>query len=355
MYKLVIIDDESIVIQGIKALIPRIRNDVSVVGWAGNGLEGYDVIVRESPEIVITDIFMPGMDGISLIESVYDLLPNTVFVVISGYQEFAYAQKALKLGVVDYIDKPATIPKIREALRRTVLLLEQKRRIHSDGDVVFAHDVQEAFEQENRLQLKEALRKFYKEIKSQKAQHVAIQEVYHTICTCVSKALGKDAEQFFKQNNVKPVDFIKMEESHTTEAYFLDLLDMAFDAINEDGHKETGINIQKITAYIDKKFAAPLSLTGIAEEFAVNPTYLSARFREITGTNFIKYLTNRRMEEAKLLLAKGYKVSKTCEAVGYSNYRYFCDVFKKQTGLTPAEYRATTAAEAGFDEEEAHE
>ena len=289
MYKLVIIDDESIVIQGIKALIPRIRNDVSVVGWAGNGLEGYDVIVRESPEIVITDIYMPGMDGISLIESVYDLLPNTVFVVISGYQEFAYAQKALKLGVVDYIDKPATIPKIREALRRTVLLLEQKRRIHSDGDVVFAHDVQEAFEQENRLQLKEALRKFYKEIKSQKAQHVAIQEVYHTICTCVSKALGKDAEQFFKQNNVKPVDFIKMEESHTTEAYFLDLLDMAFDAINEDGHKETGINIQKITAYIDKKFAAPLSLTGIAEEFAVNPTYLSARFREITGTNFIKF------------------------------------------------------------------
>lgn len=197
MYKLVIIDDESIVIQGIKALIPRIRNDVSVVGWAGNGLEGYDVIVRESPEIVITDIYMPGMDGISLIESVYDLLPNTVFVVISGYQEFAYAQKALKLGVVDYIDKPATIPKIREALRRTVLLLEQKRRIHSDGDVVFAHDVQEAFEQENRLQLKEALRKFYKEIKSQKAQHVAIQEVYHTICTCVSKALGKDAEQWF--------------------------------------------------------------------------------------------------------------------------------------------------------------
>lgn len=98
MYKLVIIDDESIVIQGIKALIPRIRNDVSVVGWAGNGLEGYDVIVRESPEIVITDIYMPGMDGISLIESVYDLLPNTVFVVISGYQEFAYAQKRLNLA-----------------------------------------------------------------------------------------------------------------------------------------------------------------------------------------------------------------------------------------------------------------
>ena len=96
-------------------------------------------------------------------------------------------------------------------------------------------------------------------------------------------------------------------------------------------------------------------MTGIADEFAVITTYLSARFREITGTNFIKYLTNRRMEEAKLLLAKGYKVSKTCEAVGYSNYRYFCDVFKKQTGLTPAEYRATTAAEAGFDEEEAHE
>ena len=106
---------------------------------------------------------------------------------------------------------------------------------------------------------------------------------------------------------------------------------------------------------VGSSYAFAMAQQGIAEEFAVNPTYLSARFREITGTNFIKYLTNRRMEEAKLLLAKGYKVSKTCEAVGYSNYRYFCDVFKKQTGLTPAEYRATTAAEAGFDEEEAHE
>ena len=101
MYKLVIIDDEIIVIQGIKAIIPRIRDDVSVVGWADNGLVGYDIIMREKPEIVITDIHMPGMDGISLIESVYDLLPNIIFVVISGYQEFAYAQKALKLGVVD--------------------------------------------------------------------------------------------------------------------------------------------------------------------------------------------------------------------------------------------------------------
>ena len=354
MYKLVIIDDESIVIQGIKALIPRIRNDVSVVSWAGNGLEGYDVIVRESPEIVITDIYMPGMDGISLIESVRDLLPNTVFVVISGYQEFAHAQKALKLGVVDYIDKPATIPKIREALERTILLLEQKRMIHSDGDIVFTHNVQEAFEQENRPQLKEALRKFYKEVRTQKAPHVAIQEVYYTICTWVSKTMGKDAEEFFKQNNVRPIGFVKTEDIYAAEAYFLDLLNIAYDVINEHKYKETGINIQKITSYIDENFAEPLSLTGIAEDFAVNPTYLSVRFRKMIGTNFIKYLTNRRMEEAKLLLAKGYKVSKTCEAVGYSNYRYFCDVFKKQTGLTPAQYRTMTNTETGFDEEDTH-
>ena len=355
MYKLVIIDDEMIVIQGIKAIIPRIRDDVSVVGWADNGLDGYDVIMRENPEIVITDIHMPGMDGISLIESVSDQLPYTAFVVISGYQEFEYAQKALKLGVVDYIDKPATIPKIREALERTVKLLEQKRRIGSDEDTVFMQKVQEAFEQDERTLLKEALRKFFKETRSRKALHVAIQEVYHTICFSVSRALEIDAEKFFEQNNMKPIDFVKMEESQVAEAYFLNLLDVACEAIHNHSSRDTGVNIQKITAYIDMYFAQPLSLTGIAEEFSVNPTYLSARFREVTGTNFIKYLTNRRMEEAKILLAKGYKVSKACEAVGYANYRYFCDVFKKQTGLTPAEYRATTDAAICFDEEDAHE
>lgn len=355
MYKLVIIDDEMIVIQGIKAIIPRIRDDVSVVGWADNGLDGYDVIMRESPEIVITDIHMPGMDGISLIESVRDLLPNTVFVIISGYQEFAHAQKALKLGVVDYIDKPATIPKIREALDRTVKLLEQKRKINSDEDIVFMREIHEAFEQDDHSLLKEALRKFFKETRASKALHVAIQEVYHTICISVSKALETNAETFFEQNNVKSIDFMKTADSQAAEVYFLQLLDMACDAINNHSSRDNGVNIQKITAYIDTHFAQPLSLTGIAEEFSVNPTYLSARFREVTGTNFIKHLTNKRMQEAKVLLARGYKVSKVCEAVGYSNYRYFCDVFKKQTGLTPAEYRAATGAEAYCDEEDAHE
>jgi YesN/AraC family two-component response regulator len=117
-HRLVIIDDEQIVIEGIRAIIKREELPCDVVGSAGDGIEGRNVIREKEPDLVITDIRIPGIDGLSLIEEMREFLPDTCFIVISGYTEFQYAQKALKLGVLDYIDKPVTIAKLKEAIRR---------------------------------------------------------------------------------------------------------------------------------------------------------------------------------------------------------------------------------------------
>ncbi|MBQ8031952.1 MAG: response regulator [Butyrivibrio sp.] len=116
MKRMVIVDDERLVIEGIKAIIKRIEADVEVVGSAQDGMQTQRVIKNLNPDIVITDIRIPYLDGLSLIEECKEYCPDTVFIIISGFQEFEYARKAIRLDVLDYITKPVTIDKLKAVL-----------------------------------------------------------------------------------------------------------------------------------------------------------------------------------------------------------------------------------------------
>jgi two-component system response regulator YesN len=106
MLSLVIVDDERGIIELIKNLIDFTRVNVEVVGEAENGVEAYHLILEKRPDVVITDIRMPGITGIELIAKVNEAGVSVSFVVISGYRDFDYAQNALKFGAVDYLLKP---------------------------------------------------------------------------------------------------------------------------------------------------------------------------------------------------------------------------------------------------------
>ena len=101
MYRLVVIDDEYIVVQGIKALISRLKLDYEVVGAAYDGIQGLEVIRSEKPDVVNTDIRIPGLDGLSVIEAAQDEWPDPECIVIWGACAFGYAQRARPLGVKD--------------------------------------------------------------------------------------------------------------------------------------------------------------------------------------------------------------------------------------------------------------
>lgn len=106
MPKILIVDDE----QGICNLIMRLINweeiKAKLVGMENNGLDAYQAICLKKPDIVITDIRMPGLDGLGLIEKCYLMKESPRFIVISGYRDFEYAQRALKFHVEDYLLKP---------------------------------------------------------------------------------------------------------------------------------------------------------------------------------------------------------------------------------------------------------
>ncbi len=131
--KMVIVDDESLVIEGIKVMIKRIRSDIEVVGSAQDGMQAQRVIRNLKPDIVITDIRIPYVDGLSLIEECKEYCPDTSFIIISGFQEFEYARKAIRLDVIDYITKPVTIDKLK-----AVLEIEEKK--HTNDVIAVAEE-----------------------------------------------------------------------------------------------------------------------------------------------------------------------------------------------------------------------
>lgn len=127
MIKAVLIDDEYIVLEGLKAIVNWEVFGIEVVGAASDGVSGLELIEKEKPDIVFTDITMPRMNGLSLIEKAKKVIPSGVFIIFSGYNEFEYARKAISLGVIDYLDKPVTIDKVEETLKEAIKIINKKK------------------------------------------------------------------------------------------------------------------------------------------------------------------------------------------------------------------------------------
>ncbi|GEM_PF-472395 len=127
MLKAVICDDEYIVLEGLRRMIDWERYGVQLAGTAADGLTALQLLRDSRPDIVLTDIRMPGMDGLQLIETAASELPQTMFIVFSGFNEFDYVRRAIGLGVVDYLEKPITVAKIEEVLRKTIQRIDREQ------------------------------------------------------------------------------------------------------------------------------------------------------------------------------------------------------------------------------------
>ncbi|MED9882438.1 MAG: response regulator [Blautia sp.] len=130
MLKIVLVDDEKIVLKGISAAIQR-ESGYELAGIAENGIDGLECIRQTSPDIVMTDIRMPGMTGLEMIRASKKMFPDTVYIVFSGFNEFKYVKEAIGLGVIDYIEKPVTLPKLKDVLKKAGELYRYKENYTS--------------------------------------------------------------------------------------------------------------------------------------------------------------------------------------------------------------------------------
>lgn len=120
MLKILIADDEKIIRETIANLIDWKSLGLNLIGCVKNGLEAYNMILDEYPDIVLTDIRMPLLSGLDLIEKIYAVNKNTQFIILSAYNEFEYAQKAMQFGVKHYLLKPCNEKQIINCLKEVI-------------------------------------------------------------------------------------------------------------------------------------------------------------------------------------------------------------------------------------------
>ena len=132
MYKVLVVEDEDIIRKNIVSFIKRLSPDFEVVGDAKNGLQALDIYKEKEPDIVITDILMPQMDGIQLIEKLRKDNRDISFIIISGYDEFTYAQSAMRLDVSDYLLKPFLPQQLADVLLKVKDSIDRRRNFFNN-------------------------------------------------------------------------------------------------------------------------------------------------------------------------------------------------------------------------------
>lgn len=128
MYKLMIADDEPLIRRGIRQLIDLSSLQIGEIYEAKTGEEALELFEKFQPEIVLMDINMPKLDGLTAAKKIKSLIPETKIVIITGYNYFDYAQTAIKIGVEDYILKPISKKDVSELIVKLVSSLQEEKK-----------------------------------------------------------------------------------------------------------------------------------------------------------------------------------------------------------------------------------
>lgn len=124
MYRVALVDDEHMIIEGLSRVVPWEKLGCTVSGTASNGREGLELVRRVKPHILMTDIRMPNMDGLTMVAALRSEFPDLQITVLTAFRDFEYAQTALNLGVCRYLLKPSKMDELNEAIRTMIARLD---------------------------------------------------------------------------------------------------------------------------------------------------------------------------------------------------------------------------------------
>lgn len=345
MLSVLIADDEKYVRKGVRSLINWQEQGYVIQGEAGDGLEAWEWIVKHRPDVVITDIKMPGLSGIELIEKAMAAeLTATRFLILSGYGEFRYAQQAVRYGVQDYLLKPIDEQELKASLIRLRKQLGPPvdQGGHAGIPVRLIQKWAEGLEENDADRIKRCLAQIRGALEGEGAAQEIVQAAGRRMLAALTKTLrqmGGDPDDLVWLQEVARVQFISGG---------LAVWELQWAALSMEGARRIAelrrdlwqSGVHKVKLYIEAHFRQPLHLKRIAKEFYMNPAYLGQLFRKTYGIYFNEYLLQLRIDEAKKLLRQTeMRVYEIAESCGFSSADYFVTQFEKLERMSPTAYR----------------
>ena len=194
MYKVVIIDDEPIIVEGLSKAIDWKALGCQVIGSAADGMQGIGLIREVKPDILISDICMPGLNGLKMIAALRSEFPAMQITILTGFREFEYAREAISLGVTRFLLKPSKMDELQEAIAAMTGKLDALGA--SDHDP--AGDLSEGAEEAGGFIVKNALQYMRKRYADKLLLSDVASEIYVSQWH-LSKLLNKETGQSFSE------------------------------------------------------------------------------------------------------------------------------------------------------------
>ncbi len=422
MFRLMIADDNPHILQELSEITDWENFGFELVGTFANGKDLLDAAKENPPELVITDISMPVMDGIQLAAELNDLKANIKIVFISSYSEFDYARTALKLHIFDYILKPVRLNQLLDITGRVLdeLRQEQLQRFeqqktlsqqeyyrkaalsHYVSTLLFYADDESHIREElsqlglsvcpatslaiscftldapldtrNKLQAYNYLQSIlaYDLNDTQiipvltgnhqsaflllyRQQALSVSDVLAKVCVDVEAKTGlhitmgysalsenfTDLPLLYKQAQ-EVLEHLTQKETTAPIASYSDLfMSPSPEELRDNAlPAEYSEIVAVMRTYIEENYMRPLTTNDVALQVFLSPTYANHCFTTECGTTIFGYITQYRMDKAKILLTESEEnIARIAELVGYSSKTSFYLAFKRYTGLAPTAYR----------------
>ncbi|NOV02626.1 response regulator [Paenibacillus planticolens] len=381
---ILIVDDETVIREGIQRTL-QTRFPEHGVHLAANAEQAIALLRSQRIQIVLTDILMPGMTGLELMNLSRSRHPHVKWVVISAYSEFSYAQEAVRLGAKDYLLKPIGKEVLSEMIRKLGDEIAHETELIEEAELLKA----------NRKYLQEAVfHRFAQGLDTGRIDMDPFMEqhpYFHLIMVKMESDKAVYLENFIIENVLLELTerygkgFVTVHDGKSLlglvtlpdaallpalvdelRSHLVKYLKVPFQIMSSEKidrieavpaevqrmrqasttqvyeHHASGSDrsVDVALQYIRTHYHDDLSLEKVAAIVYLNPVYFSQLFKQKTGQGFKEYVTHLRLEQAKqLLMNPKLKLADVADRIGYQDMRHFSQVFRKKYGVTPSEYR----------------
>ncbi len=370
--KVLIVDDEPFITQGLTLLIDWEKEGFEIAACLENGSQALDFLEKNEVDVVLTDIRMPECSGLELMEQAKSReLTNAYFVIMSGYDDFGYAQQAIRMGCLDYLLKPVDPDELIEIMRKISHAEEEKQaeqqrlaEIESAylgrnmvAKLIGTYDsgrytritynelmdeLVQAIELDDVRKIHDLVYEFYIEVKE---KNLTEETVNFNISYLLYQLIRIATEQDPEVNHEEIMTFISESSFERSlvwgnsecmisfcceyAKYITQLRSQSAHSVLNDVEKE-----------IREHYAENISLRELSRKLYINNAYLGQMFKKKYGVSFKDYLTDYRINQAaKMLVSSDRKIIDIAEDVGYKDSDYFVQKFIERMGCTPSKYR----------------
>lgn len=391
-WKILIADDEPKIRRGLHAQIDKLDLPCEVCAEAEDGEIALEAAERLRPDILLVDINMPFVNGLDFIQALRRTRADARVILITGYEEFEYARRALSLDVHAYLLKPIDIGELRRSLSSAIEQLEtqRERNRHFEWAIAQIGNRREFLREEflrdaisGRLEADE-IRDFRVYFDFPEPVRLMLMLICARSSAQQEKPWQHTLRQYALQDALaegpRGLRYRCLFSDDRGNVLLLYDAPQELDAALEDAVRaalsgELGLTVRLETEavsslthiseayddamermmrsaqlspivegaqrYIASHYADPdLSLMGVADMMNVHPAYLSRTMKQELGMPFAKYLTHVRIGKAvQLMRDPAIRIWQVAEMVGYSGGNYFSAAFKKVLGVSPADYR----------------